>query len=131
MHNSPPSLPRWDLTTIYPSLVSPEFRQARDSLDADVTDLDALFDAHDISRMPSGLVDDETVAAFESIVARFNIAEQAFWELQDFVSAFVDTDMFGTCTPAPWRANSVQLPLVWRGCGDVFWPGSAHSMSRR
>lgn len=128
MHNSPPSLPRWDLTTIYPSLVSPEFRQARDSLDADVTDLDALFDAHDISRMPSGLVDDETVAAFESIVARFNIAEQAFWELQDFVSAFVDTDvrdMHARAVASEFRPIAASVAglrrrlLAWVGSLDV------------
>ncbi len=128
MVNSTTSLPRWDLTTIYPGLSSPEFQQARDSVAADVADLVAFFDAHQIGRMPSGPLDDETVGVFESVTARFNAAEQASWQLQDFVSAFVDTDAWDELARAaasrlrPVVARVAQLRrrlLAWIGSLDV------------
>lgn len=128
MVNSTTSLPRWDLTTIYPGLASPEFRQALDSVSADVAALAALFDTHKIGTTQSGPPDDETVGTFESITAQLNAAEQASWQLQDFVSAFVDTDAQDVLARAtaselrPAVARVAELRrrlLAWVGSLDV------------
>ncbi len=43
-------LPRWDITTIYPSLQSLEFERDLESLIRDIEDLRTLFDAHRIGQ---------------------------------------------------------------------------------
>ncbi len=78
MHNSD-SLPRWDMTTVYPDLASPEFAA---EFQADVEAIDALlalFDAHAIMLRAEPLpVDADAIATFETILERYNaVREQA------------------------------------------------------
>ncbi len=78
-------LPRWDLTSIFPSLDSPAFRQAFDEVVGGIAELAALCDRHDVRKRPTREVDAATAAAFDEIVARLN----ALLEKQRTVGAYI------------------------------------------
>lgn len=122
------SLPQWDLTTIYPSLVSPEFRGACDTFAQDVARLETLFEAHEVNRRKSEPLDDETIAAFENVITRFNAVQLTSWQLQDYITAFIDTDaqdMLARTTASELRpfltrvAELRQRLVMWVGLLDV------------
>src|SRR5258708_24511537 len=66
------TLPRWDVSVVFPSLESPEFAQGFQPARAAIEALASLFDAERIERRERALLDDATVAAFERVVARYN-----------------------------------------------------------
>ncbi|MEO5953435.1 MAG: oligoendopeptidase F, partial [Chloroflexia bacterium] len=59
------TLPRWDMTPIFPGLDSPEYKQGFQSIIAGIDNLTALFDHYNISRHDPAPLDDATVAQFE------------------------------------------------------------------
>jgi len=86
------SLPRWDMSTIYPSLDSPEFQTAFAGAQEAVQALVPLFDAHAVRRAAGRSVDSEWVQAFETVTGRLNDVLQAMQTVRSYVSAFVSTD---------------------------------------
>ncbi len=73
------TLPHWDLTTVYPSLESPEFAQGFAQVVQDIHGLAELFDLHFIMEQPAITVNASVVQTFELITERYN----AFLMLQE------------------------------------------------
>lgn len=84
-------LPRWDVSTVFPSLASREFAAAHEQLTATIDRLVALYDEHDV-RGGDRAVDDAAVESFEQVVDATNAAREAVRVVIAFVHAFVSTD---------------------------------------
>lgn len=85
-------LPRWDMSTYFPSLDSREFAAAQEQLGADVDRLVALYDQHDVRGGAHLDIDQSRLAAFEEVVAATNDLLDRLRLLGAFVNAFVTTD---------------------------------------
>lgn len=84
-------LPRWDVSTVFPSLASREFAAAHEQLTATIDRLVALYDEHDV-RGGDKHLDDAAVASFEAVVDATNAAREAVRVVVAYVHAFVSTD---------------------------------------
>jgi pepF/M3 family oligoendopeptidase len=85
-------LPHWDLTDLYPAIGSREYAAAREELGAELTRLTALYDEHDVRAGDDKAVDDETVAAFEAVLAETNAVMDRTHVLTAYLNSFVATD---------------------------------------
>jgi pepF/M3 family oligoendopeptidase len=86
------SLPRWDMTTVFPSLDSPEFTAAFEQAKQQVQALVPLFDAHHVRRRESTMVDAPLVQAFEEVTSRLNSLLRVMQTLRSYLGCFVATD---------------------------------------
>ena len=84
-------LPRWDVSTVFPSLDSREFAAAHEQLTATIDRLVALYDEHDV-RGGDRKLDDDAVKSFEQVVEATNAAREAVRVVIAYVSSFVATD---------------------------------------
>ena len=83
------TLPHWDMTTIYPSLKSPEFAQGYTRVVQDINDLAELFDLHFVMEQPPIAVDAAVVRTFEMITERYNVVLDVTRTLSAYISCFV------------------------------------------
>ncbi len=79
------ALPRWDLSTIYPNLASPAFRNDLDALMQLVSDLESV-------EYPLKQTGEESAAMFNHVVTHYDSALLAAWKLDSYVAALLDTD---------------------------------------
>jgi len=122
------TLPRWDLTTIYPSLESPEFRRAFDKAIAGIAELAALFDRYDVRRRTTRRVDEATVRAFEETTNALNSLLEKLDTLAAYIYCHVSTDARNDAAQTAESlllAHSVRLQQLdtrytaWVGTMDV------------
>jgi pepF/M3 family oligoendopeptidase len=85
-------LPRWDLTTYFPSLGSREFAAAEERLGADVERLAALYDSHGVRGGRDQELTEDRVNAFVEVLEATNDLLERLRLLTAYVSAFVTTD---------------------------------------
>jgi oligoendopeptidase F len=86
------TLPRWDVTDVYPSLRSREFTAAREGLQADVDRLVALYDRHGVGETEPHTPTPAEVTALEEVLAATNHASEANTLLQAYVASYLSTD---------------------------------------
>lgn len=125
--------PLWDMTPVYPSLESAEFKAgARDAV-RHLQELTALFDAEGIAAPALGApaargTDEATVRRFEAVTARFADLLDEWRTLRAYISAFVTTDSRDALAQAKMselRREGVNLGLLgtrytaWLGGLDV------------
>lgn len=87
-------LPRWDLTSIYPSLDSAELKSAIRSCERQVRALETHLDEHAISRgakRPSVAAMADAVMGY---VERYNALRRLFSTIETYLYAHVSTDSF-------------------------------------
>ncbi|MGH2410403.1 MAG: M3 family oligoendopeptidase, partial [Chloroflexota bacterium] len=128
MTAGPALLPRWDLTSVFPSLDSPRFDQAIRTLGSSLDLLAARLDT-----MPSGghgqpEMNPETVAAFETLIRQINTMGEQVRTLGAYVYGFVSTDSRDELAQASMsrfqnllvRVRQVQTRFVaWGGSLEV------------
>ncbi len=93
------TLPRWDLSNVYPSLDSDQFRKAMSDLSRQVNDLDGYLDEHHISRETSDksrTTDKAAKPVIDGFVDRANSTVRLYSTLNAFVASYVTTDSFNT-----------------------------------
>lgn len=95
------SLPRWDMTPIFPSLDSPEFSSAFDQVKHEVQALVPLFEAHWVRRRDTRAVDAPLVQAFEEVTGRLNALYRALRTVWAYLGCFVATDASDDAAQAP------------------------------
>ncbi|CAA9546383.1 MAG: Oligoendopeptidase F [uncultured Thermomicrobiales bacterium] len=83
------ALPHWDMTTIYPSVESPEFTQAVAGLEGQIAALEKQ--AEDLPA-GNGTIDDATVTRFEAIVGALDEALGLAMLSEAFVYGFIATN---------------------------------------
>lgn len=87
-----PILPRWDLTDLFPSLDSGEFRQEFEYVVADIAALAALFDRHDVRRRTSRTVGVGTAKAFDEVTTALNALLERLNTVGSYIYCHVSTD---------------------------------------
>ncbi|MCA1598953.1 MAG: M3 family metallopeptidase, partial [Chloroflexi bacterium] len=86
------ALPHWDMTVIYPNLDSPQFENGFAAAVAHIADLAALFDAHAVGARDRQPLDEATVRAFDTVIARYNDVLKEIGTLGAYISSFVSTN---------------------------------------
>jgi oligoendopeptidase F len=99
-------LPRWDVTTIFPSLESRELAIAHEQVVGDLARLGALYDRHDVrgGEPPTGPLTDDEVAAFDEVLAETNRLSEQVRLVSAYVYTFISTDA-GNDTAAGLRSR--------------------------
>ncbi len=93
MSASAETLPRWDMTVVYPSLESPEFAAGFAATVAAIEGLARLFDELGIAKREQPAPLDETsVHAFERATEAYNAVLDQVMTLSAYVAAFVTTN---------------------------------------
>jgi pepF/M3 family oligoendopeptidase len=123
LHSS--SLPHWNLTSIFPSLDSPEFTAAFDELKRDVQQLAAIFDRHGIRRSEAGPRDEETAALFEEVAGPLNDLLARLRVARAYVNGFVSTDAAHSAAQAlAAELRTLQVALDPLQTRFTAWVGS-------
>jgi pepF/M3 family oligoendopeptidase len=90
---SSPTLPRWDMSVIYPGLESLEFEEGFRGVNISIAGLEALFDARGIGSTPPGrLLLADVVATFEEIIDRYTSVLEEVQTMSAYITAFVSTN---------------------------------------
>ncbi|HZC04903.1 MAG TPA: M3 family oligoendopeptidase [Ktedonobacterales bacterium] len=123
------TLPHWDISTIFPSLESPEFAAGFAAVVRRVDDLAALFDELRIERPAAPTPADEaTVAAVERAITALNDTLAPYRTLSSYIYSFVATDSRNALAQArqsELQRQSVRLSQLrtrftaWIGALDV------------
>lgn len=91
--SSSATLPHWDVSTVFPSLDSPEFAAGFASVVASVDRLSALFDALNVGKLESEApLDDALASAVERVLDAMNATLAEYRTLSAYIAAFVSTD---------------------------------------
>ena len=105
------TLPRWDVSTVFPSLESPEFAAAFSEVARMVDELAATFDSLRIERPAAPLATDaEVVAAVERAITALNETLAPYRTLSSYIYSFVATDSRDTLAQA--RQSELQRQSV-------------------
>ncbi len=119
------TLPRWDVSRLYPGLDSPEFRSAWDELVRAIDDLVALFDRHGVERRESPPPLPEAVAAFDEVLTRYNEVLRQEHTLGAYIQSFLTTDSRDALAQASWSEfQQKTLPLSLLNMRLIAWIGS-------
>ena len=119
------ALPHWDMTSIFPSLSSPEFREALENARVALTDLAEYFDEWDVRKRSQGRVDETVVEQFETATHWINTLLRDMRVVGSYVNCFVTTDAnndLAQSTMAEIRAFRVQFSQLHTRY--VAWVGS-------
>ncbi|HEV2662902.1 MAG TPA: hypothetical protein VGU68_20005 [Ktedonobacteraceae bacterium] len=104
------TLPRWDMTSVYPDLESPEFSAGFSSGIQHITDLAHLFDTHSIMEQPPQAVDSGVVRTFETVTTRYNTVSDSTRTLIAYINSFILTDSHNRVAQA--RMSELQGALA-------------------
>jgi oligoendopeptidase F len=86
------TLPRWDVSSVFPSLTSREFAAAHEALGAAVTRLRALYDEHDVRAGEQRAPSPADVAALEEVITETNAVLESVRLVNAYLHALVTTD---------------------------------------
>ena len=123
---TPETLPRWDMTPIFPSLTSPEFITEFESALDSIGELSALFENVGVSRRDNGTVDAAFVGQFEEIVGSLNDLLERLETLGSYIGCFVTTDASDELAKA--RESEMETRAIVLGQLEtrlVAWVGSS------
>ncbi|HYZ92652.1 MAG TPA: M3 family oligoendopeptidase [Actinomycetota bacterium] len=118
-------LPHWDMTTVFPSLESDEFKTSFDGFVTSITDVRELFDRSNIRKTDDPTVSDQALADFETILTSLNAIAETARTLRAYVHAFVSTEAQNDTAQA--RNSEFQMHFVELDKLDkrlVAWVGS-------
>jgi pepF/M3 family oligoendopeptidase len=119
------ALPHWDMTVIFPSLGSPEFDEGFSKVVQGIDDLAALFDENGVQKREVGQLDNDTVAAFDRVIERYNAVLEDTFTLSAYIQSFVATDSRDNMAQA--KLSELQqhtMRLSQLGTRFTAWVGS-------
>jgi oligoendopeptidase F len=121
----PDLLPRWKLTTIFPSLESAEFAAAFEEAKRQVEALVPLFDGYQVRHGERRGLGGEEVRAFEEVTGRLNAILQSLQTLRSYIGAFVATDAANDTAQALLSELQMRrVTLDQREARYIAWVGS-------
>ncbi len=137
------TLPRWDMTPIFPSLESPEFKQAFSDVVRQIDELGAFFDAEQIAGQSdvagAASTSEDAVGKLERALERLNATIQAYRTLSAYINAFVTTNTRDALAQARYselQRHSARLSQLttrftaWVGTLDVEAPIEQSEVAR-
>lgn len=86
------TLPRWDVSTVFPSLESAEFQAATAAHAKNINDLTTLFDQMQIGYAEQIDVDADVVERYETVVQKMGDVQEQSGTLRAYIYSFVSTD---------------------------------------
>lgn len=124
-------LPRWDLSNVYPSLESEEFKNATADLKRRADAFDHFLDEHRVSRSNTGATLRDATLITEEYLNAMNPTLRLYSTLNAYVSSFVTTDSFNTL--AKKRESELEIVAIrlrkqeikfqgWLGTAVAFLP---------
>jgi oligoendopeptidase F len=119
------ALPHWDMTTIFPSLSSPEFEAAFSAIVASIDDLNALFDRHNVAQHDPVPLDNATLLAFDDVLQHWNAFLENYRTISAYIHSFlsIDTrDNLAQTRVSELEGQSVRVTLL--GNRFTAWVGS-------
>ena len=128
---SPPSLPQWDMTPIFPSLESDIFQQEFSSVLEAIMELAAVFERYEVRRRPVSdsqvsIVDSAFVQGLEDILHRMNRLRQRLRTIGSYINCFVTTDARNeTAKSYQSRLETQSVILSQLNSRLVAWVGSS------
>ena len=119
------TLPHWQLTSLFPGLDSPEFREAIAQFRSDLEALERLMDEHEVRAREDSRVDSETIALFETLLERLNNLLERSSDLGVYLTGFVSTDAFNDEAQAAMSSlKPLGSKLGYLGKRFTAWTGS-------
>jgi pepF/M3 family oligoendopeptidase len=120
-----PPLPRWDVSTIFPSLDSPEFAAAFEALGREIEALVPHFDELGVRRTDGIQITPELAGRFDQLTNRLNELYQELRVVRSYLGCFVTTDATDEVAQArlsELRVVFVTLDKLWTRY--TAWVGS-------
>jgi pepF/M3 family oligoendopeptidase len=119
------SLPRWDMSVIYPGLDSPEFAQGFDQIIHDIQALAQLFDRYQVQQRSALVVDEQLVHAFEDIITNLNAVLDRDRTLVVYINCFITTNSQDDLAQAKMsELQKYQVQLTQLQTRFIAWLGS-------
>jgi oligoendopeptidase F len=104
-------LPHWDMSTIFPSLDSPEFAASFSALKEDIAQITDMFDRFGIMLRADPLpIDAHTMEIFETTLAQLNTVSTAAHLHYTYISSFISTNSRNTSAQT-WM-STLQLEMT-------------------
>jgi oligoendopeptidase F len=122
------ALPHWDLGSLYGGLEADDFVADFAEVKTAVSTLTALFDQHGINRAENLVVDADTAALFEELVAQINTVLETLTLVQVFLYGHITTDSRNNLAQAKFNEMQPLLAQVsllstrltaWLGSLDI------------
>ena len=120
------TLPRWDMTPIFPSLDSPEFEREFNSALQSIVSLGQTFDRHNVRRRTSPGVDADWTRGWEEVIGELNELRARLRTLGSYIHCFSSTDANDQTAKA--RQSQLETQSVLLGQLEtrlVAWIGSS------
>src|SRR5213078_3447584 len=105
-----PSQPHWNMSTIYPSLESPEFAQAFEQCVQKIAQLSQLFNEHNIHMQDAVTIDDTLVQTLETVIQQYNAVLDLSQTVFTYIRCFVDTNSHDNLAQA--RMSELEKHIV-------------------
>jgi pepF/M3 family oligoendopeptidase len=86
------TLPRWDISSVFPGLASREFAAAHEAFGASVARLQALYDERGVRTGPRRVPSAADIAAVEEVIAETNAVLEQARRITAYLHAIVTTD---------------------------------------
>lgn len=118
------NLPKWDMTNIFPSLESEEFKQANEKFNAQIEDIEKYIADNEISPdIPLKNTDPAHLAKIiKGVIEKFNEAENLGGTISAYIYSFISTDSFNQT--AAKALSLLQPKLVkFQQLGNVLFTG--------
>jgi oligoendopeptidase F len=108
-------LPHWDMSVVYPGLDSPEFEAGLNDAIDKISQLETLFDEHQIGKaegtpLATDPLSEAEVELFETVLTQVNSTMETIYDLGSYVYGFISTDSRDTLAQA--RLSQIQLQGV-------------------
>ncbi|MGA7730316.1 MAG: M3 family oligoendopeptidase [Chloroflexia bacterium] len=119
------TLPHWDMTPIFPGLDSPAFEGGFRSLVESIDGITDLFERYEVRRHDPAPLDDETVARFEEVIARWNDLLDQYHTLSAYIQCILATDTRDNLVQSRFsemQGQAVRVNLL--GTRWIAWVGS-------
>jgi oligoendopeptidase F len=107
-----PALPRWDLTSLFPSLRSDEFDQAYKRIASSIRELAQFCDDEGIERTPSVRTDDRTVRILEECITKLGDVLDHVGTVIAYVRAHISTNSHDNLAMAKLSAAQQHLVVL-------------------
>ncbi|MGA8856481.1 MAG: hypothetical protein WB643_04865, partial [Candidatus Bathyarchaeia archaeon] len=124
VNHDPGTLPRWDISNVYPALDSEQFKKAFADLKVQINAIDAYIVDHKISRAPANKPETatgEVKSAIDEYLALTNAALRLYSTLQAYVGSYVSTDSYNTV--AKRLQSELEMVGVRLQKQEVFFKG--------
>ena len=124
----PAPLPHWDMTPIFPDLLSPEFEEGFHHVTRSIDGLTELFDRDNVRLLgpeERPQIDEQFVALFEEVISRFNAVLDEYRTISAYIQCILSTNTRdGVALRRSSEMQAQALRISQLGTRWTAWVGS-------